>query len=73
MLKKIIAPIIITIILIGILIVYTIAIAFTKSLPLVLIIFIEIIIIAGIILCIGTLVDRIREIKKGEEDDLSQY
>ncbi|MBK5201967.1 MAG: hypothetical protein JJE21_10640 [Spirochaetaceae bacterium] len=73
MFKKIIAPIIITIIVVIIMIIYTITIAFIKSLPLLLIIFIGILYLGGIIICIITLVERIREIKKGETDDLSKY
>ncbi len=73
MLKKIIAPIIITILLIIIMVVYTISITFNKELPLLLIIFIEALLVGGIFLSISNLVDRIREIKKGETDDLSKY
>lgn len=73
MLKKILAPIIITLILVIILISYTISIAFTKNIPLLLIIFIDIFLLGGIILCISVLIERIREIKKGENDDLSKY
>jgi len=64
MLKKIIAPIIIIILLIIIMVVYTIAITFTKAMPLLLIIFIEALLIGGILLSISNLVERIREIKK---------
>ncbi len=73
MLKKIIAPIIITILIIIIMVVYTISITFNKELPLLLIIFIEALLVGGIFLSISNLVDRIREIKKGETDDLSKY
>lgn len=73
MLKKIIAPIIITILLIIIMVVYTISITFNKEMPLLLIIFIEALLVGGIFLSISNLVDRIREIKKGETDDLSKY
>lgn len=66
--KKIIAPVVITVLLILILIGYVMLAAISPAG-----IVFAVIAIIGISLAIYTLIDRIREIKKGEEDDISKY
>ncbi|MFR0880801.1 MAG: hypothetical protein ACLSGN_04875 [Oscillospiraceae bacterium] len=66
--KKIIAPVVITVLLILILIGYVTLAAISPAG-----IVFAVIAIIGIALAIYTLIDRIREIKKGEEDDISKY
>lgn len=66
--KKIIAPVVITVLLILILIGYVMLAAISPAE-----IVFAVIAIIGIALAIYTLIDRIREIKKGEEDDISKY
>lgn len=71
--KKIITPVIITLLLIVGLLIYFKFITSLKNLPLVVLIFIAIVIIGSIVISIGVLVERINEIKKGELDDISKY
>lgn len=66
--KKIIAPVIITVLLVLFLLFY----AILATISIVGIIF-AITAVIGIALSIYTLVERINEIKKGEEDDISKY
>lgn len=66
--KKIIAPVVITVLLILILIGYVMLATINPAG-----IVFAVIAIIGIALAIYTLIDRIREIKKGEEDDISKY
>ena len=74
MFKQIIAPVVITLILILIMIGYFVALVAIRSiLPSIVIIFIGAFIFLGIGVSIINLVERIKEIKKGETDDLSKY
>jgi len=70
--KKLIAPIIITVILVCALAAY-IAVYLFAPIP----VWVKVLCTAGFLSLIGVsifvLVERINEIKKGEEDDLSQY
>ncbi len=66
--KKIIAPVIITVLLVLFLLGY----AILATISIVGIIF-AVISVIGIAMAIYTLVERIHEIKKGEEDDISKY
>lgn len=71
--KKIIAPVIITVILVLYLTGYAIAGIFMGAFTFFPGIIFAVIAIAGIILSIYTLIERIKEIRNGEEDDLSKY
>jgi len=74
MFKQIIAPIVITITLIIIMIGYSIAIIALRNIfPLFVIILLGFFIIMGVIISIITLIERIKELKKGENNDLSKY
>ena len=74
MFKQIIAPVVITLILILVMIVYFVALVAIRSiLPSIVIILIGTFIFLGIGVSIINLVERIKEIKKGETDDLSKY
>lgn len=66
--KKIIPPVIVTVLLVLFLLGY----AILATISIVGIIF-AIIAVIGIALSIYTLIERIHEIKKGEEDDISKY
>lgn len=71
--KKLIAPIIITILIICYFIFYTYIGVLISDIPSIVKVLILIIPISLIILSICMLFERIREIKGGEEDDLSKY
>ncbi|QAT50644.1 hypothetical protein EQM14_13225 [Caproiciproducens sp. NJN-50] len=71
--KKMIAPIVITVLAAAVFLLWLLAVALSPGLPL------HIKIIAGLIpaaligVAVFVLIERIREIRSGEEDDLGQY
>lgn len=71
--KKLIAPIIITILLVCYFVFYIWIGLFTKDMPLIMKVLLLVVPIGLIGLSIFMLVERIKEIKDGEEDDLSKY
>lgn len=71
--KKLIAPIIITILIIAYFIFYMFIGIFIEDIPSIMKVLILVIPIGLIILSITMLFERIGEIKGGEEDDLSKY
>lgn len=71
--KKLIAPIIITILLVCYFVFYIWIGLFTKDMPLIMKLLLLVVPIGLIGLSIYMLFERIREIKDGEEDDLSKY
>lgn len=71
--KQLFAPIIITILLIITQLIYAFMFLKTREFHITLFIFLEAFIIGGIIVSIFVLIERIREIYKGECDDLSKY
>lgn len=71
--KKLIAPIIITILLVCYFVFYIWIGLFTKDMPLIMKVLLLVVPIGLIGLSIYMLVERIKEIKDGEEDDISKY
>ena len=71
--KKLVAPIVITALFVGYLIVYLAGVFFASALstPLLLLLAVPLVGLGGGMVYV--LITRIREIRKGEEDDLSNY
>ena len=71
--KKLVAPIVITVLFVGYLIVYLAGVFFASALstPLLLLLAVPLVGLGGGMVYV--LITRIREIRKGEEDDLSNY
>lgn len=72
-LKKMIAPIIITVIVVLYLLIYALPLLFLDEVSVIVKILVTVIplLLSGVM--IGVLISRIKEIKGGEEDDLSNY
>lgn len=71
--RKLIAPIIITTFLVCYFLFYIVGISFISEIPIFISILLILISFYLIILSISMLVERIKEIKDGEEDDLGKY
>lgn len=71
--KKLIAPILITILIVFYFTFYIWLGIFTSEIPLIMKILLVVFPMALIVLAIYMLIERIKEIKGGEEDDLSKY
>jgi uncharacterized protein (DUF983 family) len=70
--KKMIAPIVVTVILSAYMLLY-VFVLMVLPMPLWVKLLIGLLPLALLAVCIGTLIQRIKEIRSGEEDDLSQY
>lgn len=70
--KKMIAPIVVTVLLSAYMLLY-IFVLMVLPMPLWVKLLIGLLPLALLAVCIGTLIQRIKEIRSGEEDDLSQY
>lgn len=71
--KKIVAPVVITVILVLYLVIYAVMCLLSVCAMGISGIIFALIAIGGIAVSIYTLIDRINEIEKGEDDDISKY
>lgn len=71
--KKIVAPVVITVILVLYLVIYAVMCLLSVCAMGIAGIIFALIAIGGIAVSIYTLIDRINEIEKGEDDDISKY
>ncbi len=71
--KKLIAPIVITVLVVSYFLIYIIGALFIREIPLIINVLLIIIPVCLAIVSAFMLIERIKEIKDGEEDDLSKY